>query len=119
MNIKRTVAAALTMALTGGGLLLGPAAQAATGTDQRAPGHATAQRVDFALPGVIIWRQPTSQSSRNGLGYPGQGFQIDRVEIHGNYACQTGLSSNQWSHGRNLATGVVGWVPACNLADPN
>lgn len=119
MNIRRASAAGLIVALAAGGLLTGTAAAAsAKPADQREAAAQRAKRVDFAYQGVVIWNEPRAGSHRNGLGYPGQGFDIDRVEEHGLYRCDQGQST-QWSHGRNVATGVVGWVPACNLADPD
>ncbi|MCK2219525.1 hypothetical protein MF672_037895 [Actinomadura sp. ATCC 31491] len=105
MRVVRTITAGLLGALALGLPATVPAAQAA-------------RIYDFAVPGVIIWNGPSASSGRNGLGYPGQGFAPDRSEEHELYRCDQ-FESTLWHHGRNLATGVVGWVPACNLADPD
>lgn len=43
-------------------------------------------RADFRVPGVIIWSRPSAQSTRNGLGYPGQGFDWDDAgSLFGSY----------------------------------
>ncbi|TDD17003.1 hypothetical protein [Nonomuraea diastatica] len=71
---------------------------------------------DFGALGVVIWSEPRAGSGRAGVGYAGQGFESDRSEEHGLYRCDF-FESTLWHHGRNVATGVVGWVPACNLTD--
>lgn len=102
-------------------LLLGPAALAASGpADQRLTASHQARRLlDFGVQGAIIWNEPRAGSGRNGLGYAGQGFDSDRQEEHALYQCGNGQSTHTWFHGRNVTTGVVGWVPGCNLADPD
>ncbi|MEO3872430.1 hypothetical protein ABGB18_26755 [Nonomuraea sp. B12E4] len=105
MHVRRVTMTGLLMAMSLSGLLTAQAASAA-------------RLYDFAAQGVIIWSQPRAGSSRNGLGYAGQGFQSDRVERHALYQCDH-FASDEWHHGRNVTTGVVGWVPACNLADPD
>ncbi|MET7334173.1 hypothetical protein [Nonomuraea sp. NPDC005650] len=72
---------------------------------------------DFGADGVVIWREPRGDSVLVGFGYPGQGFESDRSEEFGLYQCDDYFDSILWHHGRNAATGVVGWVPACGLAD--
>jgi hypothetical protein len=94
------------------GLLCAPAAPASAGVPQ------VKRLYDYAAQGVIIWSDPWAGSGRNGLGYTGQGFESDRVEVHGTYRCDLS-ASDAWHHGRNVTTGVLGWVPACDLADPN
>lgn len=111
----------LVVALAAGGLLVGPTALAAVPApaDQRpTASHQVGRQLDFAVPGVIIWNEPREGSGRNGQGYPGQWFDTDRAEEHALYRCDNGQST-RWFHGRNVKTGVVGWVPGCNLADPN
>ncbi|MEU9838568.1 hypothetical protein AB0C69_05020 [Actinomadura sp. NPDC048032] len=71
---------------------------------------------DFRVPGVVIWDNPLNTARRVGLGYPGQKF--DAIRGSGPwdyYSCDNGVTSNFWIYGRNMATGVVGWVPDCNL----
>ncbi|MFC4115971.1 hypothetical protein [Nonomuraea zeae] len=105
MHIRRATIAGLLTALALGGLVHAQAAQAR-------------RLYDFGAQGVIIWSEPRAGSGRNGLGYAGQGFDSDRSEEHGLYRCDH-FESTLWYHGRNATTGVVGWVPACNLADPD
>ena len=74
------------------------------------------QYADFRVPGVVIWDNPLTTARRVGLGYPGQKF--DAIRGSGPwdyYRCDNGVTSNFWIYGRNVATGVVGWVPDCNL----
>ncbi|TDD08772.1 hypothetical protein [Nonomuraea diastatica] len=66
-----------------------------------------AVRFDFRVPGVRIFARPDGGPTRQGLGYPGQGFEVDNFAAGAPYTCD-------WEHGRNVATGVVGWVPSCN-----
>ncbi|MCF6472058.1 hypothetical protein FAF44_27235 [Nonomuraea sp. MG754425] len=73
---------------------------------------------DFAAQGVVIWSEPRAGSDRNGLGHPGQGFESYRSEEHEPYRCDR-FESTLWHHGFNATTGVIGWVPACHLADPD
>ncbi|MEW9547734.1 hypothetical protein [Nonomuraea sp. NPDC050783] len=105
MRITHVVTAGLLGATALGGPVAVPAARAA-------------RVYDYAVPGVIIWSRPAAGSGRNGLGHPGQGFESDRSEEHGPYRCGP-FETVLWHHGRNATTGVVGWVPACNLADPD
>ncbi|MFB4281947.1 MULTISPECIES: hypothetical protein [unclassified Nonomuraea] len=105
MHIRRATMAGLLAALTLGGLVPAETAQAR-------------RLYDFGAQGVIIWSEPRAGSGRNGLGYAGQGFEANRSEEHGLYRCDN-FESTLWHHGRNVTTGVVGWVPACNLADPD
>lgn len=100
---KRATMAGLLTALTLGALIPAETAQAR-------------RLYDFGAQGVIIWSEPRGGSGRNGLGFAGQGFESDRSEEHGLYRCDN-FESTLWHHGRNATTGVVGWVPACNLAD--
>ncbi|GAA2210258.1 hypothetical protein GCM10009850_057170 [Nonomuraea monospora] len=106
-HIRRATTAGLLTLLALSGLLPAGATQA------------QARRLyDFGAQGVIIWSEPRSGSGRNGLGYAGQGFESDRSEEHGLYRCDN-FESTLWHHGTNATTGIVGWVPACNLADPD
>ncbi|TDC99632.1 hypothetical protein E1292_31200 [Nonomuraea deserti] len=73
-----------------------------------------AVRYDFRVPGVRIFARPDGGSTRNGLGYPGQGFEVDNFAAGAPYTCDNGVTTSDWEHGRNVATGVVGWVPSCN-----
>jgi hypothetical protein len=50
-----------------------------------------------------------------GLGYPGQGFILDFYRYTDRYTCDNGASDNVWYYGRNVGTGVTGYVPLCNL----
>ncbi|MBB5778217.1 hypothetical protein [Nonomuraea jabiensis] len=74
-------------------------------------------RYDFAAVGVVIWSDPRRDAILVGFGYPGQGFESDWSEERGHYQCDDYFDSILWHHGRNAATGIVGWVPACNLVD--
>lgn len=123
MNTVRTAATGVTAALVCAGLLAGPSAQAADSTgsaDSRTArtAHTAHRPLDFAVPGVVIWAEPRRGAARNGLGYPGQGFDSQRLERHQHYTCDMG-ASDLWHFGRNMTTGVSGWVPACNTADPD
>ncbi|TDE30795.1 hypothetical protein E1295_40775 [Nonomuraea mesophila] len=73
-----------------------------------------AVRFDFRVPGVRIFARPDGRSTRHGLGYPGQGFEVDGFAAGTPYTCDNGVTTSDWEHGRNVATGVVGWVPSCN-----
>ncbi|MEV0995387.1 hypothetical protein [Nonomuraea sp. NPDC050202] len=107
MRITRATTAGLLALLVLSGLVPAGATQA------------QARRLyDFGAQGVIIWSEPRAGSGRNGLGYAGQGFESDRSEEHGLYRCDH-FESTLWHHGTNATTGIVGWVPACNLADPD
>ena len=55
----------------------------------------------FAVNGGRIWSQPGRGVIR-GLGYRGQGFCVDG-------------QSGSYYHGRNQATGVVGWTHYTNV----
>ncbi|MFB4317398.1 hypothetical protein [Actinomadura sp. 21ATH] len=105
-HLRCLAAVAMATALTAGATAT--AAQAAAGPPPGQGGH------DFAYAGVIIWAEPRAGSTQTGRGYPGQGWRTDRVEQHAEYQCET-HSTDWWHYGRNLATGVVGWVPGCNL----
>jgi hypothetical protein len=70
---------------------------------------------DFRTSGVIIWSQASQNSAHNGLGYPGQGFDWVNIWDKGLYNCDNGQSTNSWYEGRDIATGVYGYVPGCNL----
>ncbi|MEV0660794.1 hypothetical protein ACIBI3_11495 [Actinomadura luteofluorescens] len=90
------------------------------GPANAAPRRAAASHADrypdFRVPGVVIWDNPLNTARRVGLGYPGQKF--DAIRGSGPwdyYSCDNGVTSNFWIYGRNMATGVVGWVPDCNL----
>ncbi|MFG1612879.1 hypothetical protein ACGFI3_08965 [Nonomuraea wenchangensis] len=83
------------------------------------PAPASAARLyDFAVPDVVIRSEPTASSVQVGLGQPGQSFALYRSEEHELYSCGP-FESTLWHHGRNLATDVTGWVPACNTDDPD
>ncbi|MEU6793730.1 hypothetical protein ABZ907_18680 [Nonomuraea wenchangensis] len=83
------------------------------------PAPVSAARLyDFAVPDVVIWSEPAAGSGRLGLGQPGESFALHRSEEHELYRCGR-FESTLWHHGRNLATGVTGWVPACNTDDPD
>ncbi|MFI7639378.1 hypothetical protein [Nonomuraea sp. NPDC049400] len=101
MRIRRAATATLLATLTG----LAPA-QAAR----------AASLYDFAGQGVIIWSEPRAGSTPVGLGHPGQGFESDRSQEHEPYRCDL-FDSTLWHHGRNVTTGVAGWVAACDLVD--
>jgi hypothetical protein len=70
---------------------------------------------DFRAPGVIIWSQFGGGGVRLGLGYPGQGFNFFDEANSNAYKCTNGVTSTWWFDGTDEATGVTGWVPACNL----
>ncbi|MFF5260198.1 hypothetical protein ACFY4C_14715 [Actinomadura viridis] len=115
LHARRFAVAAAAATATAGLLsIAATAAQAAPAGPAQTSAHA-AQRLDFRAPGIIIWKEPRKDSTRMGLGYPGQGFESDRVEKHAYYMCDNGLDTEWWYHGRNVGTGVTGWVPACNL----
>jgi hypothetical protein len=124
VNTVRAAATGVTAALVCAGLLAGPSAQAALDSGGSADSrtaltaHSARRPLDFAVPGVVIWSAPRSGSARNGLGYPGQGLDSQRLERHEHYTCDMG-ASDLWHFGRNMTTGVSGWVPACNTADPD
>ncbi|GAA4990767.1 hypothetical protein HD597_008077 [Nonomuraea thailandensis] len=105
MRITRATTAGLLTLVALSGLVAAGATQA----QARRP-------YDFGAQGVIIWSEPRAGSGRNGLGYAGQGFESDRSEEHGLYRCGP-FESTLWHHGTNATTGIVGWVPACNLTD--
>jgi hypothetical protein len=70
---------------------------------------------------VIIWSEPETgpNSMRKGLGYPKQLFNCDYgTEQGGTYACDNGVTTPIWRHGTDAATGIIGWVPDCNLVVP-
>ncbi|QYC39511.1 hypothetical protein Nocox_09455 [Nonomuraea coxensis DSM 45129] len=102
MRVTRTAAAGLLGVLT----LSGPVPASA------------ARLYDFAVPDVVLWSEPTASSLQNGLGQPGEGFALYRSEEHELHRCGW-FESTLWHHGRNLATGVTGWVPACDTDDPD
>ncbi|MGW0810037.1 hypothetical protein [Nonomuraea sp. NPDC002799] len=100
VRIGRAATAGLLTALTLGG-----------------PVPAQAARLyDFGSQGVVIWSEPRADSGRNGLGHPGQGFESVWSQQHGLFRCAD-FESTLWHHGRNVTTGISGWVPACDLAD--
>ncbi|MGW5160442.1 hypothetical protein ACWEPN_33645 [Nonomuraea wenchangensis] len=83
------------------------------------PAPVSAARLyDFAVPDVVIRSEPTASSGQVGLGQPGESFALHRSEEHELYRCGP-FGSTLWHHGRNLATGVTGWVPACDTDDPD
>ncbi|TMR11604.1 hypothetical protein ETD86_35205 [Nonomuraea turkmeniaca] len=73
---------------------------------------------DFAAHGVVIWSEPRPGSALAGLGYPGEGFESDRSEEREHFSCGP-FDSTLWHHGHNATTGIIGWVPACHLLDPD
>ncbi len=70
--------------------------------------------VDFRVPGVRIFSRPDGGATRVGLGYPGQGWDLQSTGYGTAYTCDNGVTTTTWEHGRNIRTGVVGWVPSCN-----
>ncbi|MEU6796600.1 hypothetical protein ABZ907_33320 [Nonomuraea wenchangensis] len=103
------------------GLALGLAALAAPATAAVAAAATPAAQapsarsgVDFRVPGVRIFSRPDGGSTRVGLGYPGQGWDIQGTGYGTSYTCDNGVTTTTWEHGRNIRTGVVGWVPSCN-----
>jgi hypothetical protein len=71
---------------------------------------------DFAAPEVVIWSEPRAGARPHGLGRPGEGFASNREEEHEPYRCGP-YETTLWHHGHNATTGVIGWVPACDLLD--
>ncbi|MEV4806150.1 hypothetical protein AB0K18_39630 [Nonomuraea sp. NPDC049421] len=71
---------------------------------------------DFAAPGVAIRAEPAAGARVHGFGQPGEGFASNREEEHEAYACGP-YETTLWHHGHNASTGVIGWVPACDLLD--
>jgi len=106
------------------GVPLTSAANAATGKASRPPKVSAGQKVnapreywryDFTVSGVRIWSDDNPHSTILGLGYPGQGFNVDLV--YGSdysYTCDNGVTTWTWLHGYDIATGVTGFVPTCN-----
>ncbi|MDH6577300.1 hypothetical protein [Kitasatospora sp. MAP5-34] len=107
------VALAPTAAVAAAGSGAGAATSAQAAPQAPADPHPP-YRAEFFVPGVIIWSAPDGQSTRLGLGYPGQGFAVDDNADGSNYTCDL-TSTTFWLHGQDIATGVVGWVPSCNL----
>lgn len=71
---------------------------------------------DFRVPGVRIWKGPSASTTIMGLGYPGQGYNV--YDVYGgteSYTCDNGQTTWTWIHGWDVATGVAGYVPSCNL----
>ena len=87
-----------------------------TAEAERPAGGTGTGRGDFRVPGVIIWSEANGNSIHKGLGYPGQGFAVDDIVAGGSYTCDNNETTVIWNHGHNIATGVTGWVPACNIA---
>lgn len=85
-----------------------------------APAGASADRrvvipaYDFRVPGVRIFKWPTPAGPIMGLGYPGQGFDYQHTVSGAGYTCDNGGHTTRWEYGRNIATGVWGYVPTCN-----
>ncbi|GAA5037951.1 hypothetical protein HNP84_003232 [Thermocatellispora tengchongensis] len=108
-----------------GGVALCAVAFAGAGAAQAAApgaveaGHAVVRadpvRWDFRVPGVRIFLRAHAGSPVLGLGYPGQGFETERFDWGPEYVCDNGSIATLWGYGRNLATGVRGFVPSCNL----
>ena len=103
VRIRRLVMAGLAATFVAGGAWA-PSADAAT-------------RVDFKVAGVRIWSNHTSNSTVVGLGYPGQKYDV--TEVYGgnaneSYICANGVKTWTWLKGRDVATGVAGYVPHCN-----
>ncbi|MGW2150007.1 hypothetical protein ACWCOT_37270 [Nonomuraea bangladeshensis] len=103
------------------GLALGLAALAAPATlavtasaTQAAQAQSARSGVDFRVAGVRIFSRPDGGATRVGLGYPGQGWDIQGTGYGTAYTCDNGVTTTSWEHGRNIRTGVVGWVPSCN-----
>ncbi|MCO5967982.1 MULTISPECIES: hypothetical protein [Actinoallomurus] len=72
---------------------------------------------DFRVAGVRIWANGALNDPYSGilgLGYPGQGFDVDMVYSAPAYTCDNGVTSWTSLHGRDIATGVTGFVPSCN-----
>ncbi|WP_345405260.1 hypothetical protein [Nonomuraea salmonea] len=109
-QIKTISGLALGLAL-GFGALAVPATAAAPGTAVAAQARSG---IDFRVPGVRIFARADGQSTRVGLGYPGQGWEIHRAVDGTSYTCDNGVTTTVWEYGRNLRTGVVGYVPSCN-----
>ncbi|GGT36545.1 hypothetical protein ACFFV7_28470 [Nonomuraea spiralis] len=76
-------------------------------------------RYDFRSPEVAIWSEPKGGAAQVGVGRPGDGFDSDYSEEHERYQCDDLYDSTLWHHGTDAATGVVGWVPACHVDDPD
>ncbi|MEU1388975.1 MULTISPECIES: hypothetical protein [unclassified Nonomuraea] len=76
-------------------------------------------RYDFRSREVVIWSEPKGGAAQVGVGRPGQGFDSDRSEEHELFRCDDAFDSTLWHHGTDATTGVVGWVPACHLDDPD
>ncbi|MCO5968701.1 hypothetical protein [Actinoallomurus soli] len=98
---KITVAALMAGAMVAAVGPLAAPADAGTGTD-------------FRVAGVRIWASDNPYSGILGLGYPGQGFDVDTVYTSAAYTCDNGVTSWGALHGRDIATGVTGFVPICN-----
>jgi hypothetical protein len=110
---------ALTLAAAALTAALPTAASAEVASRTAAAGQAQAPALyDFRVPGVRIFSRPDGNSSRNGLGYPGQGWDTNHGATGTWYTCDNGVSTTWWEYGRNVATGVVGWVPSCNTISP-
>ena len=124
--LRKTVTTMGAAAITSAALIASVSPAGAVSADQvhfRAPTLTQTQQQDrpvdaqndFRVPGVRIWREPRV-SIVDGLGYPGQIFDTDITDVvGGTYTCDNGVTTDIWDHGRNRATGVVGWVPICNL----
>lgn len=106
MHVRQSAVAGLLACAALGGLLTAPPAGAL-------------QMHDFTVAGVAIRAEPRAGAAPNGLGNPGEGFEPNRSAEHELYRCDERFDSTLWYHGRNATTGVVGWVPACHLIDPD
>lgn len=117
--------AGITLALVGaalGGLAMVQPAQAAQPTEpnpavQASEAKPTVSGWDFTTDGVRIFSAADPNSPVNGLGYYQQGADLHRWVYGPEYRCDYG-SSALWGEVTNLATGVTGWVPECNLSPP-
>jgi hypothetical protein len=84
-----------------------------TGGNEPIGGRLERMRADFRIPAVVIWCTPGS--TREGIGSPGDGFEVDEKIFADMVSCGDGEMTNVWYHGRDIRTGVAGWVSACFL----
>jgi hypothetical protein len=116
----KTIVGAVAAVAVAGAVLTATPASAGERNDRSGSVVAPADyygRHEFRVPGVRIWRSYSTSSAVVGLGYPGQGFFSDFQEYTppNAYTCDNGVTTVYWNHGYDMATGVTGYVPFCNL----
>lgn len=124
MRLSSLAGYAIAVALATAAALVPASGQAATTpatVAQRSAAKAAAVRPDdtgdFRFQGVRIWSNDSTSSTVVGLGYIGQGWTDNDNPAYNTtlHTCADGSTSNWWIYGHDIATGVAGWVPTCNV----